>query len=131
MFRPGREPSEDDMVAAPLLRIALILEENVRRVVREILVVAAQEAADREAKWLRLSEHVEEDEQRAARDAVLELARTLGTDTGDADGQPAAGVGLSKLIASLLRTETQLAEVRGALEDRLPRTSESEPGGPV
>ncbi|MFJ1785507.1 hypothetical protein ACIOML_14500 [Streptomyces anulatus] len=132
MFPPGSEPSDDDMVAAPLLRIALDLEETVRGVVREIVVVAAREAADREAKWLRLSEHVEEDEQRAARDAVLELARTLATYTGDTDGQPAAGAEFPKLRATLLRAETQLAEVRRTLEDRLPRrSSESEPSGPM
>ncbi|MFB7559210.1 hypothetical protein [Streptomyces brevispora] len=133
MFQRGSEPSEDDMAAAPLLRIALNLEEIVRRVVRTIVTVAAREAADREAKWLKLSDHVEDDEQRAARDAILELARTLETYAGDADGQPAAGdAGLSKLITDLLRAEAQLAEARGALEDRLPgNRSESESGGPV
>jgi hypothetical protein len=133
MFQRGSEPSEDDMAAAPLLRIALNLEEIVRRVVRTIVTVAAREAADREAKWLRLSDHVEDDEQRAVRDAILELARTLETYAGDADGQPAVGdTGLSKLITDLLRAEAQLAEARGALEDRLPgNRSESESGGPV
>ncbi|MFD5161229.1 hypothetical protein ACFWMJ_24675 [Streptomyces hawaiiensis] len=121
------------MAAAPLLRIALNLEEIARRVVRTIVTVAAREAADREAKWLRLSDHVEDDEQRAARDAILELGRTRETYAGDADGQPAAGdTGLSKLITDLLRAEAQLAEARGALEDRLPgNRSESESGGPV
>ncbi|WP_327666672.1 hypothetical protein OHN37_07545 [Streptomyces sp. NBC_00485] len=131
-FPRGSEPSEHDMVAAPLLRIALNLEEIVRRVVLEIVAVAAREAADREAKWLRLSDHVEEDDQRAARDAVLELAQLLDMYTGDADGQPAAGdTGLSKLITDLVRAETQLAEARGALEDRLPGNPESESDGPV
>ncbi|MFE7891140.1 hypothetical protein [Streptomyces sp. NPDC057412] len=133
MFPRGSEPSEEDLVAAPLLRMALNLEEIVRRVVRTIVTVAAREASDREAKWLRLSDHVEDDEQRAARDAILELAQLLETYTGDADGQPATGdAGLSKLITDLLHAETQLAEARGALEDRLPeRRSGSESGGPV
>ncbi|MGW5635781.1 hypothetical protein [Streptomyces sp. NPDC003832] len=120
MFQRGSEPSEDDMAAAPLLRIALLLEETTRRAVREIVVVAAREAADREAKWLRLSDHVEDDEQREARDAILELAQLLEIYTDDAHGQPAvADAGLSKLIADLLRAEAQLAEARGAIEDRL------------
>ncbi|MFC7910337.1 hypothetical protein [Streptomyces nigra] len=128
-FRPGSEPSEDDLAGTPLLGLALNLEETVHRVVREIVVVASREAADREAKWLSLSDHVEEDEQRAARDAILELARTLEMYSDDADDQPAVSeTGTSKLITTLRRAETQLAEAREALEERLARTSpESEP----
>lgn len=131
MFPPGSEPSEDDLTGTPLLRIALNLEETVHRVVREIVAVATQEAAGREAKWLRLSDHVKDDEQRAARDRILELARILETYSGDADGQPAVGdAGLSRLITDLLRAETQLEEARRALEDRLlGDPSENESGG--
>lgn len=132
MFPPGREPSEDDMVGAPLLRVALSLEENVRGIAGEIVALAAQEAADKEAKWLKLSEHLEEDEQRASRDALLRLARTLETYTDGADDDPAPGAGLPKLIAALERAESQLAEARRVLEDRLPAMPlESEPGGSV
>lgn len=56
MFPPGREPGNDDMVATPLLRIAPVREETVRRVVREIVVVAAGEAADRVAAGEPLTE---------------------------------------------------------------------------
>jgi hypothetical protein len=130
MFPPGREPSEDDMVGAPLLRVALGLEETVHGIAGEIVALAAQEAADKEAKWLKLSEHLEEDEQRAARDALLQLARTLETYTNGADGGPAVDAGLPKLIAALQHAESQLAEARRALEDRLPAMpSESEPDG--
>jgi hypothetical protein len=132
MFPSGREPSEDDMVGAPLLRVALSLEETARGVAGEIVALAAQEAADKEAKWLKLTEHLEEDEQRAARDALLRLARTLETYTDGADGDPVVDAGLPKLIAALQHAESQLAEARRALEDRLPvMPSESEPDGPV
>lgn len=132
MFPPGREPSEDDMVGAPLLRIALSLEETVRGVTGEIVALAAQEAADKEAKWLKLSEHLEADEQRAARDALLRLAHTLKTYTDGDDGDPATGTRLSKLIAGLQRVESQLADARRTLEEGLPAVPlESEPDGPV
>ncbi|UZI27238.1 hypothetical protein [Streptomyces sp. VB1] len=132
MFPSGHEPGQDDMVAVPLLRNALILEDAVRRVVREFVVSAEREAADKEAKWLKISEHLEEDEQRAARDAVLELARTLATYAGDADVEPAVEAGHSKLITTLLRAETQLAEVRRVLEAHLSETSsEGEPRAPA
>ncbi|MFF4467433.1 hypothetical protein ACFY13_49490 [Streptomyces mirabilis] len=130
MFPPGREPSEDDMVGAPLLRIALSLEETVRGVASEIVALAAQEAAGKEAKWLKLSEHLEENEQRAARDALLQLARTLEMYTDGADGNPAVEAGLPKLIVALQRAESLLAEARRVLEGRLSETSlKSEPDG--
>lgn len=132
MFPPGHEPSEDDMVAAPLLRIALSLEETVRGVTGEIVALAAQEAADKEAKWLKLSEHLEADEQRAARDTLLRLARTLEMYTDGDDGEPATGTRLPKLISALQRAESQLADARRALENGLPAVPlESEPDGPV
>ncbi|WP_157430492.1 hypothetical protein [Actinomadura macra] len=132
MFQPGREPSEDDMVGAPLLRIALELEETVRSVTREIVAFAAQEAADKEAKWLKLSEHLEVDEQRAARDALLRLARTIKTYTDGDDGDPATGARLPKLIAALQHAGSQLADARVALEGGLPAVPlESKPDGPA
>ncbi|MGW3911982.1 hypothetical protein ACWEBX_10715 [Streptomyces sp. NPDC005070] len=132
MFPPGREPSEDDMVGAPLLRIALGLEETVRGVAGEIVALAAQEAASKEAKWLRLSEHLEEDEQRAARDALLQLVGTLEMYTDGADGNLAVEAGLPKLIPALQRAESLLAEARRVLAGRLPETAlESEHGGTV
>ncbi|MDF6066089.1 hypothetical protein H8R03_29630 [Streptomyces sp. JH010] len=132
MFPRGHEPDQDDMVAVPLLRNALVLEDAVHRLVREIVVLAAREAADKEAKWLKLSEHLEEDEQRAARDAVLELARTLAMYTGDAVAEPVVEAGHSKLITTLLHAEAQLAEVRRVLEARRSRTSaDGEPGAPA
>ncbi|WP_432752311.1 hypothetical protein ACE1OA_04680 [Streptomyces sp. JL2001] len=132
MFPSGSEPSEDDMAGAPLLRVALSLEETVRGVVGEIVALAAQEADDKEAKWLKLSEHLEPDEQRAARDAFLRLAHTLKAYTDGEDGDPAARTGLPKLIAALQRAESQLAEARRVLEDALPAMpSEREPDGSV
>lgn len=132
MFPPGYEPRESDMVGAPLLRVALSLEETVRGVAGEIVALAAQEAADKEAKWLKLSEHLEADEERAARDALVQLARTLSTYTDGDDGDPTAGVGLPRLIAALQRAESQLADARRALEDGLPAMPlESESDGPA
>jgi hypothetical protein len=119
MFPSGRAPSEDDMVGTPLLRVALSLEETVRKVVGEIVALAAQEAAGKEAKWLKLSDHLEEDEQRAVRDTLLRLARTLETYTNGADGDPAVEPRLPKLIAALQHAESQLAEARRVLEDGL------------
>ncbi|MFJ8957536.1 hypothetical protein ACIRO1_46355 [Streptomyces sp. NPDC102381] len=132
MFPPGHEPSEGDMIEAPLLRAALSLEGTVRTVAREIVSLAAQQAAGTEAKWLELSEHLEEDEERAAREALVQLARTLETSTDGADGDPAVDAGFPRLLATLQRAESQLAEARRSLEDHLSATqSESDPGGTV
>lgn len=132
-FPLGREPSEDDMVGAPLLRIALSLEETLRGVTGEIVAFAAQEAADKEAKWLKLSEHLEADEERAARDALLRFARTLRTTYTDGDDDdPATGAQLPRLIAALQRVESQLADARRALEEGLPAVPfEGEPDSPA
>jgi hypothetical protein len=132
MFSPGHQPGGGDMAAAPLLGIALALEDTVRRVVREIITVATLEAADKEAKWLGLAEHVEEDDQRAALDALLEFAQSLGTYSGDADNRQVATAGPSKLMTALRQAEKQLAEAREALEERVPGTSsEDEDSGPA
>lgn len=72
---------------------------------------------DDEAKWLRLSGYsgyVEEDEQRAVRDAVLELAGTLAMYTGEADAEPAVKAGHSKLIAGCATGAQGCSEPGGA-----------------
>lgn len=46
-------------------------------------------------------------------DVGPEPERTLGVNTGDAEGDPVVEVGPSKLIAPLLHAETQLSEFRG------------------
>ncbi len=126
MFPAGSEPS-DDTTRTTLLRFALELEETVRDVVRHVIVVAAEQAAHGEAKWLRLTEHLAEDDQRH----LLRLIRHMGsrlrtddTDTADTDDTNQQ----THSISALRKAEKRMAEVRRALEKNLAATTDEVTG---
>nr|WP_127891585.1 hypothetical protein [Streptomyces sp. S10(2018)] len=130
-FPSGYDPSADDVAVAPLLQAALRLEDGARRGVRELVALAAQIAADTDAKWLKLSEGIEGDEQREALDAIQELAWLLEANTDDVGSEPLADPKVSRLIATLQGVEAELAATRKILEARLIRTSlDGGPGEP-
>lgn len=110
IFPADSEP-DDESTQSTLLRFAVDLEETVRDVVRHIIVVAAEQAAHKEAKWLTLAEHLAEDDQRH----LLRLIRLL-----DAEDTDTADTGVANRhtdsIAALRKAEKRLAEVRQTLE---------------
>lgn len=115
MFPTDSEP-DGDTTRTTLLRFALELEETVRDVVRHIIVAAAEQATDKEAKWLRLAEHLAEDDQRHLLRLIRRVKRRLGAEhtdpaaTGDMDEH-------AQSIAALRTAEARLAEIRHALEE--------------
>ncbi|MFF2949822.1 hypothetical protein ACFVVU_00520 [Kitasatospora sp. NPDC057965] len=122
IFRSGHQPDDADVGVAPLLKYALELEDIVRGVVRDVVSLAAEEAADREAKWLELSEHLEEDDQHRAIQEIFRLIRERNPEP-DQDlpkGQAGdlAGRG-SEVAASLRKAEARIARIRIALEEHL------------
>ncbi|WP_181785491.1 hypothetical protein [Streptomyces phytophilus] len=130
-FSPGREPDEGDMSSIPLLRNALALEDAVRGVVRHVVALASRESANREAKWLDRSEYLAKDEQRKAIDAVRQLTRAVTAeieDSGDdADWDLLVPYGSSDLVTMLLWAETNIKEIRQALEERHSETDSAAP----
>jgi hypothetical protein len=129
IFRPGSEPDEQDTMAAPMLGFALELEDAVRQVIRHIVIFAANEAADREAKWLQLSEHLTEDDQLGALRLIRRMERELKKvgEQSDADKLDPSGVKNEDvyILSMLYKTEARLEEIRLALEEALSSSSEN------
>jgi hypothetical protein len=128
IFNPGKEPGHNATTATPLLQLALNLESTIREVVQQIVIVATNAAIDKEAKWLQLSEHIVEDQQRRALGHIRRMQRELtktqtGPDT-DHSTQPGPYDDNSHILSGLLTAETQLRNTRLALEAALPRPSE-------
>jgi hypothetical protein len=105
----GGQP-EGEGSRASLLRLAVELDSTVGEVVRHIIVAAAEEAAEKEADWLGLTEHLDEDDD----SQLLRLARELYAGVPDAAPVDADNRHASS-IAALLTAERRLAEVREAL----------------
>ena len=65
-FPEDTEPSPDEVISDILLSLALRVEDSAREIVRALIAEAAAAALDREARWVRLSETLAEDEERRA-----------------------------------------------------------------
>lgn len=122
MFEDSVEPGPADISNNALLRHALTLEDVVRDVVRQIVAAAAREAFHREAQWIKLTEHLHEDDHRRAVKDLARLmrevrgqARQLSGDQGAADEPPLK----SPLVAALRSAESDIQRVRLALEQAL------------
>lgn len=131
LFPPGDEPDDADMVGAPLLRVAMTLEDIIRDVVRQVVVVAAEEAADREATWVALSEHLIEDDQRSVLRKLRQLRFTAATNNEPLNASQAppsnAPQTLLKLADTLREAETSMAQVRLAVEAHVSLSAEAKP----
>ncbi|GAA2779409.1 hypothetical protein RMN57_05945 [Kitasatospora sp. CM 4170] len=120
-FRSGHQPDASDMGMAPLLQHALELEDIVRGVVRDVVVLAAEEAASKEAKWLELSEHLDEDDQHRALQEVFRLMHEGDHET-DLQAPHSGQIGdlaakSAEVGASLRKAEARIARIRLALEE--------------
>jgi hypothetical protein len=73
LFQNKSEPNQDDLESLQLLKAALELESAVREAVEHAVVRAYEEASSAEAKWLSLSDHLIDDEQRRARRTLARL----------------------------------------------------------
>lgn len=130
-FEKGNEPSHADMIGALLLKLALELEDTAREVVQQIVIFAADEATDTEAKWLQLSAHLGEDDQRRARRSIRQLQRSLTQEYERlaTDQDPVSDVAddRAELVATMRRAEGTLERIRKTLEAHLSRTDDSTP----
>jgi len=113
MFTDGSEPSEAEFSIIPLLRCALDLEDTVRDVVRQIIVFAAASASDREAKWVKGSEHLAADDASRAIKELLKLAHEYSgeapSSTLDEDSPAHEG---AELVDALCTAEQEIRRVR-------------------
>ncbi|WP_459648957.1 hypothetical protein [Kitasatospora sp. Ki12] len=119
MFRSGQQPDDADVGVTPLLQHALELEDIVRGVVRGVVLLAAKEAAGTEAKWMELSDHLEDDDQHRALQEILRLIREGDAeDESEAPPKVLADKG-SEVAASLRKAEARISRIRIALEEHL------------
>lgn len=145
IFGDDAQPSEDDIASVALLKAACTIDEDVREVVTAAVIVAARDATRREAKWLELSRHLAEDQQRLAVKALrrLRLSRyhdseenestastpDLSDDTisGDPDETHAAVRDLRAALDRALRSFRALREILDAdsTADEEPRSRSS------
>ena len=65
-FPEDSEPSPEDVISDTLLSLAISVEASAREIVRVLVAEAAATALDREARWVRLTETMAEDEERRA-----------------------------------------------------------------
>jgi hypothetical protein len=65
-FPEDAEPNPEDVISDTLLSLALSVEASAREIVRALVAEAAATALDREARWVRLSERLADDEERRA-----------------------------------------------------------------
>ncbi|MER7114072.1 hypothetical protein ABT332_06230 [Saccharomonospora azurea] len=121
MFPTDSEP-DDDTTHTTLLRFALELENTVRDVVRHIIIVAAEQAAQKEAKWLRLAEHLAEDDERHLLRLIRSMDHRLRTEHTDTAGTADMNQHV-QAISALRKAEKRLAEVCSALEEHFAATT--------
>jgi hypothetical protein len=127
MFDDGGEPGEAELSALPLLRYALDLEDVVRDLVRQIIMLAAAKASDREAKWVKLAEHLATDDSSRAIKELLKLAHKYSGE----ESRPTAGATSAQhegegLVDALRRAEEEMRHVRRGLEHALAGAAETD-----
>ncbi|MFI5564378.1 hypothetical protein ACIA2T_34235 [Amycolatopsis japonica] len=117
LFAEGSEP-DATTTRTSLLRWALSLEQAVRDVVRHIVVAAAEEATDKEAKWVRATEHLAEDESTQLVRWMRRLKRLESARSDDSAGELNEETydRNADMIATLRKAEARLVEARLALE---------------
>jgi hypothetical protein len=112
-FPEGTEPSNEDVISDTLLSLALNVEDSARQVVRALIAEAAATALDREAKWVRLSENLAEDDERQA---IWHLRRLMGLEEKSA-GNPEGMEALARVQAFIKRSIDQLTAVCDAITE--------------
>lgn len=122
MFNRGDQPDSDDMATVTMLKIALELEETVRDVVQHLVVLAAKEAEGRQSKWLRLTEHLAEDDERELLRRLRSLEIRQRVQIAATANQPTqhprpADVSMKSHSITVMRAaEKRIADIRRILE---------------
>lgn len=112
-FPEDAEPSPDDLTSSTLLSLALSVEDSAREIVRALIAEAATTALDREARWVRLSEGLAEDEERRA---IRHLGRLIRL-SGENIGSPEDMEPLERVHAYIMRTIGQLTAISDAITE--------------
>ncbi|WP_300611968.1 hypothetical protein [Trebonia sp.] len=112
-FPADAEPSTEEVISDTLLSLALRVEDSAREIVRALIAEAAATALDREARWIRLSETVAEDEERRAIRQLGRLARLAEESTCN----PEEMESLDRVQANIMRTIGQLTVISDAITE--------------
>lgn len=112
-FPEDAEPSPEDVISDTLLSLALSVEASAREIVRALVAEAAATALDREARWVRLSEKLAEDEERRA---IRQLDRLMQLSQESIDN-PEDMERLERVQSYIKRTIVQLTEISDAISD--------------
>ena len=73
LFQPGLEPNQDQLQSLRVLRAAIDVESSVRELVERAVLQAFKEASTNETKWLQLSDHLVDDDQRQSARTLVRL----------------------------------------------------------
>ena len=115
-FPEDAEPSPEDVIADTLLSLALSVEDSAREIVRTLIAQAAATALDREARWVRLSENLAEDEERQAirhLNRLIQLSEESSANPEDMDP-------LDRVQAHIARTIGQFTAISDAITEARP-----------
>lgn len=129
-FRPEEAPDQNTMASISALTLALDLEETTRDIVLQVLHLAANEADNKEAPWIRATEHLAEDNQRSIwrlmrqadrrrrwQYASADTDRDNLEDTSDEDTNESAGdVEATQILTALQQAQARLASICSAIE---------------
>jgi hypothetical protein len=112
-FPEDAEPSPGDVISDTLLSLALRVEASAREIVRALIAEAAATALDREARWIRLSETMAEDEERRA---IRQLDRLMRFSEESIDN-PEDMKPLDRVQFYIARTIGQLTAISDAITE--------------
>jgi hypothetical protein len=112
-FPEDAKPSPEDVISDTLLSLALSVEDSAREIVRNLIAEAAATALDREARWVRLSEGIAEDDERRA---IRHLARFIQL-SEERNGNPEEMEPLDRVQAYIKQTIGQLTAISDAITE--------------
>jgi len=112
-FPEDAEPSPEDVISDTLLSLALRVEASAREIVRALIAEAAATALDREARWVRLSGTMAEDEERRA---IRQLDRLIRLSEESIDN-PEDMEPLDRVQSYITRTIGQLTAISDAITE--------------
>lgn len=112
-FPEDAEPSPEDVISDTLLSLALRVEASAGQIVRALIAEAAATALDREARWVRLSETMAEDEERRA---IRQLDRLMRFSEESIDN-PEDMEPLDRVQFYITRTIGQLTAISDAITE--------------
>ncbi|WP_431946879.1 hypothetical protein [Micromonospora marina] len=115
-FSPDTAPKADQLEINALLKAALEIEDAARDAVRELIASAAGVASHKEAKWIDLAKHIQDEESGLV--GVLRRLRYAGVDDAPDESADELGESMDEVAAptAVQALEALATACRAALE---------------